>query len=133
MSKFQNRFDNYTKAVDRLREVIALYDVNKDIPMMNNIIRDSLIQRFEICYELSWKTIKEYMIFEGYEVGTSPRSILKAAYQNELLDSEELWLNMISDRNVASHEYNEDYINEVTLRIQGYFNQFELLWKKLQG
>lgn len=132
MSKFQNRFDNYTKAVDRLREVIALYDVNKDIPMMNNIIRDSLIQRFEICYELSWKTIKEYMIFEGYEVGTSPRSILKTAYQNELLDSEELWLNMISDRNVASHEYNEDYINEVALRIQGYFNQFDLLWKKLQ-
>lgn len=132
MSKLQNRFDNYTKAVDRLREVIALYDVNKDIPMMNNIIRDSLIQRFEICYELSWKAIKEYMIFEGYEIGTSPRSILKAAYQNELLDSEELWLNMISDRNVASHEYNEDYINEVALRIQGYFNQFDLLWKKLQ-
>lgn len=126
-------FMNYEKAVLRLQEVLVEYKKNKKIPLTNDIYRDSVIQRFEICYELSWKALKEYMTEEGYQVETFPKSILKAAYQNSIIHEEDIWLSMIKDRNVASHEYNEAYIVEVVERVENqYYPQFLRLYEDLK-
>ena len=48
-----NKLNNFNKAVKNLEQVL---DLNP-----NEFIRDSAIKRFEITFDLAWKTIKEYL------------------------------------------------------------------------
>ena len=49
MTKFDALKKDYSQAVGRLGEVLAM---NK-----TKVIRDSPILRFELCFDLAWKTI----------------------------------------------------------------------------
>lgn len=58
-------------------------------------IKESLIQRFEICYDTLWKTLKRYLVEElGVpEVLNSPRALFRIAAENKLLHpNAEQWL-----------------------------------------
>ena len=52
MRNVEFKYMNLKKAYSKLKEVSDIYDGN------NDIIRDSLIQRFEFTYELTHKTLK---------------------------------------------------------------------------
>ena len=65
MSKFDNKYDNFKKAVSKLAIIVEQMDIDDDI------VRDSLIQRFEFCYELAWKTLKEYLQYNGLILGVT--------------------------------------------------------------
>lgn len=105
---------NLKKAYQRLEEVCRLYDG------VDDIIRDSVIQRFEFTYELTHKTLQEFMKYEGITLENSfPRTIYKKAYVNGLLEDEKLWLQLLEDRNKTSHMYSESLANEIANNIQG--------------
>ncbi len=135
VNKLQNKYQNLCKAVKRLEEIVCKIEKSMfDDYIMNEIMRDSLIQRFEFTYELAWKTLKEYLSYQGYAGETSPRSVFKAAYQNSIIGNQEIWLSMVKDRNVASHEYNDSYIDEVASRIKSsYFQEFLSLTEKIKS
>ena len=61
--------DNFSKAINKLEDVLSLEKTE--------IIRDSAIKRFEICFDLAWKSIKLYARNEGIECN-SPRKCFKA-------------------------------------------------------
>lgn len=103
---------NLKKAYMRLQEVSDLYDGK------NDIIRDSLIQRFEFTYELTHKTLKEFMKYLGVTLDNSfPRTIFKKAYVNNLISDDKVWISLLEDRNSTSHIYNESLADEVAKRI----------------
>lgn len=114
MSKFENKFENLKKAIIGLK---ANKEFSPKTQVEEQILRNSYIQSFEICYELAWKTLKDYLADNGIECQSMPRSVLKAAFQAEIIDDEQVWLQMIKDRNLASHQYNESYIIEIVERI----------------
>lgn len=112
MRNLDFKYMNLKKAYDRLKEVSDLYDGK------NEIIRDSLIQRFEFTYELTHKTLKEFMNYAGVTLETSfPRTIFKKAYVNNIISDESVWINLLEDRNSTSHIYNEKLANEIAERI----------------
>jgi nucleotidyltransferase substrate binding protein (TIGR01987 family) len=86
----------------------------------NAIVRDSAIQRFEYCFELSWKAIKKQLNFELGEIevdGISRRELFRKAQEQKLISSQELWFDFHLARNSTSHNYNEvnaDNVYEVT-------------------
>lgn len=89
------------KAVARLQEAVA-------VPA-DALIRDAVIQRFEFSFELVWKTLKLYLERQGVESG-GPRPTLKKAFAEGLIPTPEeadVWLQMIEDRNLTSHAYDE--------------------------
>ncbi|NIA31908.1 MAG: hypothetical protein GWP06_18605 [Actinobacteria bacterium] len=53
------------------------------------------------------KTLKRVLLYKG-EICTTPRQCLKAAYRIGLPDDEESWLNMLLDRNLMAHIYDEE-------------------------
>lgn len=107
---------NLKKAYGKLKEVSDIY-VGK-----NEIIRDSLIKRFEFTYELTHKTMKEFMKYLGGTLENSfPRTIFKKAYVNNLISDDKVWINLLEDRNSTSHIYNENLANEVADRIIKYY------------
>ncbi len=125
-SKISNNptFEDFRKIIKRLEEVLVL---EKD-----SINRDSAIKRFEICFDLAWKSIKLQAKKEGMEC-YSPRECLKIAFQLKLIDYDEKWLEMLEDRNLTTHIYKEEKADEVYSRLSGYLNLFQKLLSKLEN
>lgn len=116
MRSIDFKYMNLKKAYSRLKEVSDLYDGKDDI------IRDSLIQRFEFTYELTHKTLREFMKYLGVTLENSfPRTIFKKAYVNNLISDDKVWINLLEDRNSTSHIYNENLADEVANRIVKYY------------
>ena len=112
MRSIDFKYINLKKAYTRLKEVSDLYDGK------NDIIRDSLIQRFEFTYELTHKTLKEFMKYLGVTLENSfPRTIFKKAYVNNLISDDRVWINLLEDRNSTSHIYSEVMADEIANRV----------------
>lgn len=54
MAKLNNKYDNFSNAVNRLNEANIAYRRNPE----NDIYQDALIKRFEFTFELAWKTLR---------------------------------------------------------------------------
>lgn len=112
MRNLDFKFMNLQKAYSRLQEACQAYDGQ------NDMIRDSIIQRFEFSYELSHKVLCEYLKYEGVTLPNAfPRTIYKKAYVNGLLTDEKIWLQLLEDRNATSHIYSEKLADEIAGRI----------------
>lgn len=114
---------DFKKTIARLEEAVGLEKTD--------IVRDSAIKRFELCFDLAWKCIKSYARREGIECN-SPRSCLKVAFQLNLISYDENWLKMLDDRNLAVHIYREEYAEELYSRLSLYEGLLKELAIKLE-
>ena len=113
MDKMQEKYEKLVQAVQRLDEAIADYD-----KIGLDSIRDGVIQRFEFCAELAWKTLREYLLDQGYTEINSPKSVMKQAFADGILDHEEGWLHLLDARNETSHIYDEATATSVFANIR---------------
>lgn len=77
--------------------------------LKNEFVTGGIINKFYIQFELSWKVLKELLVYEGVTEAAngSPREIIKAAYRTYDFINEEIWLSMLSERNSTSHVYDK--------------------------
>ena len=71
-------------------------------------IAESVIQRFETCYDCLWKVLKRYLIEELGVADTrnSPKPIFRIADENDLLVAPLVqWLRYAEARTDTSHDY----------------------------
>lgn len=108
MNKFSEKYRQLVDAVARLREALADYDKTA-----LESVRDGVIQRFEFCTELAWKTMREYLIDQGYTELNSPKATIRQAFAFGLISDESGWLSLLEDRNLTSHIYNEETAKEI--------------------
>nr|WP_269843942.1 nucleotidyltransferase substrate binding protein [Hallerella porci] len=94
------RFSNLKKAVANLE--FALKSENPDV-----VYRAGIIQFFEMSFELSWKTMKDFLEYNGYQNVDSPRSVIKTAFQIQMIQDGKSWLECLESRNLMSHIYDE--------------------------
>lgn len=94
--------------------------------------RDSAIKRFELTFELAWKSIKEQLESQGI-VARSPRECLEQALSLGILSDDPRWLRMLDDRNLSVHTYNEKLAAEIYGRLKSYRPLFDGLSKALLG
>lgn len=128
MSKREEKYEKFISAVSRLEEAISDYEQVK-----LDSVRDGAIQRFEFCTELAWKTVREYLIEQGYADINSPKAVMKTAFSDGLLDSEQGWLDILESRNITSHVYDEKTAEEIFESIKNtYINLFKDLIVKLK-
>ncbi len=76
--------------------------------LMRDAIAESVIQRFETCYDCLWKVLKRYLIEElGVAVDrNSPKPVFRLADENDLLSSPlEQWLGYTDARGATAHDY----------------------------
>jgi len=119
---------NISPLEDLRRAVVRLEDVLK--LEKTDVVRDSAIKRFELCFDLAWKCIKAFARREGLECH-SPRGCLKTALQLGLIDNNADWLKMLDDRNLSVHAYREKYANDIYGRLIGYIKLLSDLASKL--
>ena len=100
--RWKQRFDNLQSAYQRLQHAIQ---INEQTPN-NDLIQMALIKAFEMTFELSWKTMKDYLNYNGIDVKL-PREVIKQAFANDIIIDGQLWMDMLEDRNLMAHTYDE--------------------------
>ena len=109
MKKLQDKLEKLNLAYNSLKEMIEFGNTaNISLEKFDEALRDSIIKKFEYTFELSWKTIKAYLEEEGYEEMSSPRKVLKQAFESNIISDEEVWSNMLEARNSTAHTYDEE-------------------------
>ena len=126
MERFKERRKEFSKALERLKEALQEKDTE--------IVVDGVLHRFEFTFELAWKTMKDYLEYDGIISKTdSPREVIKAAFQYDLIENGEQWIKMMLARNSLSHLYDEETSREIYSDIkEEYVNLLEDLNKKFE-
>ncbi len=87
-------------------------------------VRDGCIQRFEYCFELSWKMLKRQIELElgnTAEVdGYSKRTLFRVAAERGLIGSPEPWFVYLVQRNKTSHAYDAQVAMEVAAELEAF-------------
>jgi nucleotidyltransferase substrate binding protein (TIGR01987 family) len=123
-----NAITNFRKTVAKLQSFLAL-------PIQNDRDRAGIFQAFEFTFEQSWKSIQKIAGSHGVEVA-SPKKAFGVALQNGWIHpaDEPRWLEMIKDRNLTSHTYEEELAKKILEKIQqDYIAMFESLLLKLES
>jgi len=138
--RWEQRFSNYNKALKKLSEAIEYIkkELNENEPDIDNedaedvleeIIKEGLIQRFEYTYEMAWNVMKDYALYQGNsEIGGS-RDAIRYAFSSKLIEDGDLWMDMIKSRIKTSHTYNEETANEIYLKV---INEYHSAFLKFQ-
>lgn len=123
---WKDYFNSLGQAINRLSEV-----VKNGSDILQDVIQDASIQRFEFVTELFWKTLKKILAYEKIEA-TTPRDVINKAFQFKLIDDELIWLNILDDRNTTSHVYKQKDAERVFINIQNYLPVFEKTYENLK-
>lgn len=103
------KYENFCMALKNLQDIYS-YDEPYD-----NVIMTGLVGLFEICFEQSWKAIKEILMINGVAESQtgSPGQILKSAYQVGMIKDEDIWLAALLSRNNVAHAYNKEIAKDI--------------------
>jgi nucleotidyltransferase substrate binding protein (TIGR01987 family) len=122
------RFENYIKAFSQLEEAILLANKRP----LSNLEEQGLIQAFEYTHELAWKTLKDFLNYQGNQEIYGSKDATRQAFKYELIENGEIWMDMIKSRNNSSHTYNESIAEEILNSIiSNYYSEFKKLKEKL--
>jgi nucleotidyltransferase substrate binding protein (TIGR01987 family) len=128
-SRWQQRLSNFERALALLREALV-----NGPAALNQLEKEGVIQRFEYCFELAWKTTKDYMEANGYVFAVvMPRQVLKDAFAAKLIAEGQVWIAMLDHRNLLSHTYSPVVFEEAVEAIhQQYLPAMGQLFNLLQ-
>jgi nucleotidyltransferase substrate binding protein (TIGR01987 family) len=101
--RWQQRFENFNKALANLSLATSTHESKPT----DVLVRIAVIKTFEITFELGWKTLKDYLDFNGVDVKL-PREVLKQAFANGLVPDGQVWINMLDDRNLMARTYDDE-------------------------
>ncbi|MBP3820828.1 nucleotidyltransferase substrate binding protein [bacterium] len=122
------RFENFRSANSNLLE--TQYCIKKE--GLNKIYIMALIQAYEMSFELAWKTLKDYLEYYG-KIVENPRSAIKEAFSEKLIQDGQIWIEMMEARNKTSHTYREDFAKQTAENILNlYIPQLKNLEKVLE-
>ena len=125
MKRFEERREDLNKATNRLEEALEVETTD--------IAIDGVLHRLEFTFELAWKTMKDYLEYQGIveKIG-SPREVIKEAFSAGLIDNGEIWIKMMISRNTLSHLYDEETSREIYDDIkEEYISEIRKLNEKL--
>lgn len=118
------KYENFVAAFENLKDI---YDYSEPY---GNVELTGLVGVFEVCFEQSWKAMKEILEANGFSEGRtgSPKQILKTAYSAGMIEDEDMWLDALVSRNNVAHAYNKDIALEIVRNTKDrYFKLFETL------
>jgi nucleotidyltransferase substrate binding protein (TIGR01987 family) len=119
-------FDNSTERLNlsfsKLNDALAALGIVIKHPSdPDRIVIDATIQRFEFSFELFWLLLKEIIKSKGVKDINFPRDVLSSAFSHNLISNEDIWLNMLTDRNKTSHTYDKELADIIYINIKSYF------------
>lgn len=123
------KYENFCAALGNLKDIYQYAEP------YDNVVLTGLVGLYEICFEQSWKMMKEILEGHGFEEGAtgSPKLILKTAYKAGLIEEEMLWLEALAARNNVAHAYNREVALDIVRQTKsGFYDMFCRLKEKAE-
>ena len=87
--RWQKRFSSFVKAFVKLNQAVSFiknssndtWKLNQNI-VLQEIIKEGLIQRFEYTHELAWNVMKDYAEYQGNSTIGGSRNASREAFVN---------------------------------------------------
>ena len=140
--RWEQRFNNFLKAFHKLKQSVTYIRQTGISPenaepasgnVLNEMIIEGLIQRFEYTHELAWNVMKDYAGYQGNTQIGGARDATREGFQLQLFSNGEVWMDMIKSRNQTSHTYNEATAKEISTKIlKDYFPALEAFKKTME-
>ncbi len=126
--RWEQRFSNFRKALATLAK-----GVQKSETGLSELEKQGVIQGFEFTHELSWKVMQDFFKNQGETNIYGSKDATRMAYNRGLIANGEEWMNMIIDRNLSSHTYEEEISEQILNRIvHSYFDLFIGFQEKME-
>lgn len=104
-----------TKLTEAIKYIDTEFENADDV--LEEIIKEGLIQRFEYTYEMAWNVMKDYALYQGNtDIGGS-RDAIRYAFSTNLVADGDMWMEMIKSRIKTLHTYNEETAQEIFIKI----------------
>jgi nucleotidyltransferase substrate binding protein (TIGR01987 family) len=122
------RLNHFNKAFSQLKEAVELAQQRP----LSKLEEQGLIQAFEYTHELAWNTLKDFLESRGARDLYGSKDVTREAFKRGLIGNGETWMDMIENRNLTSHTYDEAVASQIIYAIlNAYFKEFESLQIKL--
>jgi nucleotidyltransferase substrate binding protein (TIGR01987 family) len=136
-------YSKFRKSLKNLELQYANYSASEIRTELSGLdkegLAESVIQRFEVCYDSAWKITKRYLVeISGLpNVPNSPKPILRLADENDLLTNEESndtlerWLNYADILSGTSHDYAAEKAESCLAAVDDFIRDAIFLYQKL--
>ena len=127
-------FTALENTINRLGEVLKRYEREKT----DDVVRDSVIQRFEFTYSIALKTLRKYFIERAFVIddvnNLSFNEMIRIASKLNLIKSDlEKWTQYRTMRNLTSHTYDEEIALKVVGIVPDFYKEISFLLAKMKG
>jgi nucleotidyltransferase substrate binding protein (TIGR01987 family) len=102
------RFDSFKRGFKQLNDAVNL-SKERDLSLLE---KQGLIQAFEFTHELGWNMLKDYLEYQGNQEVRGSRDAIREALKVGLIHDGEVWMETIKARNLTSHTYNEEMVQD---------------------
>lgn len=119
MNKLKSLQEDFEKALTRLEEVLK--------EKKSEIVRDSAIKRFELAFDLAWKTLKAFLEEQHNASCASPRNCFREAFRIGIIEYDDFWIELTSMRNYTVHAYSEALAEKIYVGLPRALEAFQKL------
>jgi len=108
---------NLHKGVERFNSVQNMREKDEDEYLER---RDSLIKRFELAFDITWKYGKVYLEVKAGIIQNSPKGVFRECLRLNLISEPDALkaLEMVDIRNQTTHTYCEEIAEEISKQVQ---------------
>jgi nucleotidyltransferase substrate binding protein (TIGR01987 family) len=130
-------YANLRKSIAHLEAQLQNWrTLDADLPtLMQEAVAESVIQRFEVCYDCLWKILKRYLAEElGVpDMPNSPKPILRIAHENHLLDDIDAWMDYADAHTDTVHDYSGKKAQDALKRVPSFVADVRALYCTMSG
>lgn len=128
--RWLQRLENFETAFQQLQSAKSLAQSRT----LSDLEKQGVIQAFEFTHELAWNVFKDYFEFQGNPSITGSRDASREAFNKGLIQSGDIWMEMIKSRNQTSHTYNKKTADEIVQKaFDSYVPEFLAFLVKMQS
>lgn len=104
-------YETFKKAYLKLKEFV-------DTDNGSEKDRGAIINAYQYTFELLWKTLQRYMQQLEMLDELGPGSVIRTAFEYNIIDNGSIYMSMLKNRNLITHTYKEDVAEEIYTRIK---------------
>ena len=114
--RWRQRLESLQRALGQLKAALAAHLADP----ANEVIGMAVITAYEFSFELTWKTLKDLLAYEGIDA-LLPREVLRQAFAYGLVSDGQLWIEMLEQRNLMAHTYDVNRAEQALAMIRDRF------------
>jgi nucleotidyltransferase substrate binding protein (TIGR01987 family) len=103
--------------------------------LLQEAVAESVIQRFEVCYDCLWKVLKRYLAeaMGVPDLPNSPKPIFRIAHENHLFDDIDAWMGYADARVDTTHDYSGEKAQAALRCIPSFMADAQALYCAMSG